>query len=246
VEVTVAEPTAEQLDLLLALQDTDSRIRRLERQRETLPEQRELDEVEARVEELVREQDDLRIDLDKAAASQRQLERETDVLTERRDAERLRLYDGTVTNAREMKSVEAEVESTARRISEQEDLLLEALEQVEGLETHLATLESEAAAQRGRASEVSVARDEAAKNMLAELAEAGVLRDRQAADLPDELLERYDALVQQKGGVAVGLLESNTCTACRIGLSMADVGELLAGPPLTTCPECRRLLVVPA
>ncbi|MFP4149875.1 MAG: C4-type zinc ribbon domain-containing protein, partial [Nitriliruptoraceae bacterium] len=38
----------------------------------------------------------------------------------------------------------------------------------------------------------------------------------------------------------------NACTACRLTMSRADVGELLAGPPLTTCPQCRRLLVVPA
>lgn len=244
--MSVAEYTPEQLDLLLALQDTDSRIRRLEHQRETLPEQQQLEQAEARIDEIVRQQDDLRLDLDKASAEQRQLERETDVLTERRDAERLRLYDGTVTNAREMKSVEAEVESTNRRISEQEDLLLESLEQVEGLEARIAALEAEATAERERAAELTVARDEAAQSILAELAEAGVLRDQQAAELPDDLMERYDAVVRRTGGVAVGLLESNTCTACRIGLSMADVGDLLAGPPLTTCPECRRLLVVPA
>lgn len=242
----MAEPTPEQLDLLLALQDTDQRIRRLEHQRESLPEQQQLEDVQARVKELERGQDDVRLDLERATATQRQLERETDVLTERRDAERARLYDGTVTNAREMKSVEAEVESTNRRISEQEDLLLETLEQVEELQGRLSALEAEAATNRQRAEELTVARDEAAKGILAELAEAGVLRDQQAADLDDELLARYDEVVQRTGGVAVGQLESNTCTACRIGLSMADVGELLAGPPLTTCPECRRLLVVPA
>jgi hypothetical protein len=42
-EVTVSEPTAEQLDLLLELQATDHRIRKLEHQLDDLPEQRELE-----------------------------------------------------------------------------------------------------------------------------------------------------------------------------------------------------------
>ncbi len=241
----MAEPTTEQLDLLLALQDTDSRIRRLEHQRDDLPEQQQLDAAEVRVAELVGEHDEVHLELDRAAAQQRQLEREIEVLVERRDAERARLYDGTVTNERELRSVEAEISSVERRISEHEDTLLEVLEQVEGLETRQADLDAALTAARDQVAELTSARDEAAKGILAELAEAAVERDRQAGELDPELLERYRTAAQRAGGVGVGRLENNTCSACRIGLSMADVGELLAGPPLTTCPECRRLLVIP-
>jgi hypothetical protein len=71
------------------------------------------------------------------------------------------------------------------------------------------------------------------------------LRDRQAASLPDDLLRRYEEAAARAGGTGVGRLDGNACTACRIELSYADVGELLAGPPLASCPQCRRLLVVP-
>jgi uncharacterized protein len=85
----------------------------------------------------------------------------------------------------------------------------------------------------------------AAKGLLAEL---GELRPT-ATGRPDscpELLARYEAAAARAGGTGVGKLDDNACTACRIQMSRADVGELLAGPPLTTCPQCRRLLVVPA
>lgn len=241
----MAEPTTEQLELLLALQDTDTRIRRLEHQRDALPEQAELDASEARVAELVREHDEVKLALDGLASKQRRLEREIEVLSERRDAERARLYDGTVTNARELRSVEAEIETTGRRIAEQEDELLEVLEGIEELEARQATLDEDLAAQRQAVVERTTARDEAAKGIIAEFAEVGVVRDQQARELDGELLERYQAAAQRAGGVGVGRLEATTCSACRIELSRADVGELLAGPPLTTCPECRRLLVIP-
>lgn len=242
----MADPSADDLGLLLELQHTDHRVRRLRRQLGDLPEQRQLDEVVAAIDELGREHDDVRLDLDRVASRQRQLEREIEVLAERRDAERTRLYDGSVANAREMQAVEAEVASTERRIAEQEDQLLEVLEEVENLEERAEALTIKRDAAGERAEELTGARDAAAKGILAELGELDALRDRQADGLPGELLERYTAAAERGGGTGVGELDDTSCTACRIELSLADVSELLAGPPLTTCPQCRRLLVVPA
>lgn len=239
------EPTREHLDLLLELQDTDTHLRRLQHQLDSLPEQQELDAAQARLDEHGRQRDDVTVELDRTGAEQRRLERETDVLTQRRDAERARLYDGTVTNAREMRSVEAEIETTQRRISEHEDLLLEILERTEALESAAAALDEAMASEQERIAAATVGRDEAAKSILAEQAELRARRDEQAAGLPASLLERYEAVVARTGGAGVGRLEGQACTACRIELSMADVGELYAGPPLATCPQCRRLLVIP-
>jgi uncharacterized protein len=246
VEVSVPDYTPEQLDLLLELQATDQRVRRVEHILDDLPEQRELAVSDQRAQELTRALDELRVDLDQAAAEQRQLEREVDILSQRRDAERARIYDGSVANARELKAIEAEIETTVRRLSEHEDLLLEALEKAELLEGRREVLASELADEEERRQQLEGARNDAAAGLLAELGELKVARDREAAALPEDLRARYEAQVSRTGGVAVGKLENNACTACRIELSMADVGELYAGPPLTTCPQCRRLLVVPA
>lgn len=239
------DATQEQLDLLLSLQATDARLRKLQHQLDDLPEQQQLDATKTRVNDLEREYDDLNVEADRVRAQQRQYEREVDVLTQRRDAERERLYNGSVANAREMKAVEAEIETTIRRISEHEDLMLEALESTEQLDGQLDELKAERGRQSEHAEQLAVDRDAAAKGILAEQAELQVQRDQQAAGLPDELLSMYDKASTRPGGTAVGKLEGNACTACRIEMSMADVGELYAGPPLTTCPQCRRLLVVP-
>ncbi|MEX0868712.1 MAG: C4-type zinc ribbon domain-containing protein [Nitriliruptoraceae bacterium] len=241
----MSDPTAAQLDQLLALQDTDTAIRRLRHQLDSLDEQQQLDAAEQRRATLRDHHDATRLDLDTAAAEQRQLEREIDVLSQRRDAEKSKLYDGTVTNQREMQSVEAEIETTVRRLDEHEELLYGVLERVEQLEAQQAALAEEIVAEDARIVELAAARDAAATAILAELAELEVGRDAQAAELPDDLLARYDAVVKRTGGVAIGRLEGQACTACRVELSMADVNELLAGPTLTTCPQCRRLLVIP-
>ncbi len=241
----MSEPTSAELDLLLELQATDHRVRKVRHQLDDLPEQQQLEATLATAGELDRQHDDIRVELERASARQRQLEREIEVLTERRDVERARLYDGTVGNAREMKAVEAEIETTTRRIDEHEEQLLEVLEQVEALEATAAQLVADGQAARERATELEVARDEAAKHLLAELAELESDRARRAEQLPADLLARYEAAADRAGGTGVGKLIDNACTACRLTMSRADVGELLAGPPLTTCPQCRRLLVVP-
>ncbi len=242
----MSEPDGAKLELLLELQATDSRLRKLRHTLDDLPEQQQLDEAVARVADLEREHGDVRAELERASSQQRKLEREIAVLSERRDAERTRLYDGTVFNARQMKAIEAEVDTTERRISDHEDQLLEVMEQVEALDTRANELDAEAQRTRERVEELTAARDQAAKDLLAELAELEATRIRQANGLPEDLLSRYERIVARTGGAGVGKLENNSCTACRIQLSMADVGELQAGPPLTTCPQCRRLLVVPA
>lgn len=242
----MADPTSEELELLLELQATDHRVRKVRHQLDALPEQQLLEDALARAGTLEREHDDLRVELERASARQRQLEREVEVLTQRRDAERARLYDGTVVNAREMKAVEAEIETTVRRIDEHEELLLAVLEEVDALESRAADLVVAGEQVRSRATELEQERDDAAKHLLAELGELEADRDRRAAQLPDELLARYETAADRAGGTGVGKLLDNSCTACRLTMSRADVGELLAGPPLTTCPQCRRLLVVPA
>ncbi len=241
----MSDPTSAELDALLELQDLDSQIRRLRHQLASLEEQQLLDEAEGRVEQLNEHHDDTKLDLDRAGAEQRQLEREIDVLTQRRDAEKSKLYDGTVTNAREMRSVEAEIETTVRRLDEHEELLLEVLERVEQLEAQLAALADEIASEQDRVSALAQARDTAAASLLAQLAELEVSRDHQAGDIDADLRTRYETVVERTGGVGIGQLDGQACSACRVELSMADVNELLTGPRLTTCPQCRRLLVIP-
>lgn len=240
----MADPSSEELELLLELQATDHRVRKVQHILDDLPEQQQLVAANEQVAELRRQHADLRVEMERANSEQRQLERETDVLLERRDAERVRLYDGSVTNARELKSVEAEVDATVRRIEEHEESMLAVMERLDELERRSTDLLAQADAETRRAAELEVTLDESAKEWLAELGELRAIRDRQAGALPAGLIERYEQAAERGGGTGVGVLDGNTCTACRIEMSYADVGELFAGPPLTTCPQCRRLLVV--
>ena len=72
-----------------------------------------------------------------------------------------------------------------------------------------------------------------------------VPRDRLREQLGEDALGAYDtARGRFAVGAAVGELQGRSCSACRIELPHAEVNELRDGPPIASCPSCRRLLVV--
>jgi len=240
----MSEPTTEELDDLLALATTDAELRRLHKQLDALPEQQQLDDVQSEVTALQERRADLGLDRDAAQAEATRQDKQVDLLRQRLAAEQQRLYGGEITNARELQSMRAEIESVERRIEEHELTELEAMEQVEQLEAQIGDLDAQIAASGERAGELEVARGEAAKTLLVDIAEHEVARDTQRGKLPSGVRDQYDMAAKRHNGVAVGRLDGDRCTACGISLSYADVNELVEGPPLTSCPSCQRLMVV--
>ncbi len=240
----MADPTAEQLEDLLDLAATDAAIRRLRTTLANLPEQQELVSLGERHRAVDDQHADVRLERDRVTTVARTHDREVDLLRERLAAEQQRLYGGDITNARELGKMEAEIGAVTSKIDEHELAELDALEQLEELEQSLDELEQELARLDQQTTEVQARLDTSAAGLLAEIAEHEVERDRQRDDLPDDLRERYDQSAATTTGDAVGRLDGERCTACGISLSYADVNALMDGPPLGTCPNCRRLLVV--
>jgi len=239
-------PAAEDLDRLLTLQSVDDEIRRLQHQLDGLVEQERLDELVAQDAVLAEGDAELEERLELARREQRQVEGEIDALGQRLDEERVRLYEGALSSAREIQAAEAEIASTTRRRAEHEDQLLEVMERVEELEARHAELREVRTGLAARIVEATAARDAAAQELIARIAEVQVRRDPIAGLLPAELRSRYEAAARRSGGTGVGVLRANACTACRITFPMSEINGYLMGPPLTTCSQCGRLLIVPA
>ena len=64
--------------------------------------------------------------------------------------------------------------------------------------------------------------------------------------LPADTLAEYESVRASKGGVAVGRLDGDSCSACRMSLPAERIRELNAGPDVAICPHCHRLIVVRA
>jgi predicted nucleic acid-binding Zn-ribbon protein len=237
-------PDRDELEALLQLQRGETAIKRLERRLEELPEQAALDASVETAAAIKADQDAHRVGELEIDAEIRKLEGELELLQQRRADEQQRMYAGEITNPRELQAIRAEIGSVARRIEHLEETLLEVMERREELSGAVATLDQRRLELIEEEERLTEARDEAAQGILAELAETRAERDAHRQALTEPLLERYEEKKGRLGGVGVGALEQGICTACRLELTPLERSELRHGPPLGTCPQCQRLLVV--
>lgn len=237
--------TPEQQQQLLRLQQTDIEIRQLEHRRAHLPEQQQLDEVDGTLSDVTRELARARAELEDVERRQKRLDDDIAAVESRRKSEEARMYSGEVSSEKELEARKAELASLKRRKSDLEDELLEAMERREELESLDAELEQRQAELQAEVAEHTLARDEAAKGIDEELAAARERRDGQVDVLPPELVEVYEAARARHGGIAVAVLEHDTCSGCRLQLTAVELERVRAEAKkgLATCEECERFLV---
>src|SRR5436309_1759022 len=122
------------MDRLLDLQAIDSAIDRASARMRELRSGSELGAARVSADEAEAALGETRLSIDALSRDQQRLEHEIDSLTQKAAAEERRLYDGSIANAKELGSLQHEVENLRRRRSAREDELLEILERREALE----------------------------------------------------------------------------------------------------------------
>jgi predicted nucleic acid-binding Zn-ribbon protein len=137
-----------------------------------------------------------------------------------------------------------EITALKRRVSQLEDQELELMEQIEPLDAELASLATRRNELDGRASGLRAQIAEAEVSLDAELAAVRAERATAAAGIDPELLDRYETLRPQSGGIAIARMVGGHCGGCHLALSAMEVDRIRKLPPEepATCEECGRLL----
>ena len=230
---------------LLELADIDAELGRIEHRRRSLPEHAEVARLEAHDGELRDSVASLTAQTSDLRREQAKAEADVDQVRSRITRDRQRLDSGQVNSPRELENLQSEVQSLLRRQSDLEEIVLDVMERSETAQASLERAAAEREQLAGEIASVTAARDTA----LAELEEqAGKAGDRRAgisADLPAGLLELYDKLRAQHGGVGAAALHQRRCQGCHLTLNTVDVNTIRAAPPdeVLRCEECRRILV---
>lgn len=171
------------------------------------------------------------------------LEHEIDSLRQRSQAEERRLYDGSIANAKELGSIQHEVESLGRRVSDREDELLALMEQREQVDALAVDASARAAELRERLSGVMVAAEDEARAVAGDLEERAAARAGVAQLVDGDVLGLYEDLRRQKKGVAVAELVDGVCLGCHEQLSASELDRVRRTDGLKRCEHCRRILV---
>lgn len=230
---------------LLELADLDAELGRLDHRRRGLPEHSELGQFEQRDRELRDEGAVLEAREGDLKREQSKADADVEQVRSRIGRDRARLDAGQVSSPRELENLQSEIESLLRRQSDLEDVELDVMERLEAAQARLKAVAAERATTSADIEAVTARRDLA----LAELAElTSKAADRRAAvvaDEPADLIELYERLRAQHGGVGAAALRRGQCEGCHLSLNTVDLNAMraAAADDVVRCEECRRILV---
>lgn len=230
---------------LLELADTDAELGRIEHRRRGLPEHQHIEQLNGRdaglrdsVAALTATDSDLRREQAKAEADVEQVR-------SRIERDRARLDAGQVHSPRELENLQSEIESLLRRQSDLEEIVLDVMERRESTQASLAAAATERDQIAAELTAVTASRDAALAGLAEQWAKASAQRAEVSTAIPAELIELYDKLRLQHGGVGAAALRQGRCQGCHLTLNTVDLNAIrtAASDEVLRCEECRRILV---
>jgi len=233
----------EDLDKLIALQETDTNLRRLKKIIQT---------AEARRAEIEQE-------FEQHAFSIREIQNRRDSINEKRSGHEREIADNKTyleraernlkhaQNQKEYETAMREIDSLQKAISQAETSIVELLEESEGVEKELADRADEISSLDGRR---EAALNEFDTSLAADKKEFETETTQRAAafaTLPERLAAVYDRLAQRsRDGIAVAEVVNGSCNACYISLRPQVQVDVRRGDQIITCENCSRILFVRA
>ncbi|AZI62839.1 zinc ribbon domain-containing protein [Rhodococcus qingshengii] len=228
---------------LLDLAGVDAELTRITHRRGALPEQQEVERLEA---ERISRKDAsvaVEIQIDDIDRDIRKLEGEVDAVRQREDRDRTLLQSGSV-GAKQLTELEHELGSLVRRQGLLEDELLEVMEQREALQAD----HDHAGAQLSQAEEELIdakrRRDDAVADLDKAQERCAADRERLVGEFPADFLAVYEKQ-RSLGGPGAALLQARRCGACRIEIDRGEISRIAATPAdvVVRCPECNAIMV---
>lgn len=230
---------------MLDLQELDLQLDQVAHKRSTLPELAALQDLARQRASTERDLVTVETEVGDLQREQRKADADVEQVKTRRTRDQERLDNGRVTSPKDLESLQHEIVSLDRRISDLEDAELEVMEKLETAEERLAGLRTQAAEFAGRQGELEAGRDAATKDLDDQRTVLTERRTGVAAELPADLVTTYTKLRERLGGIGVGELVGKRCMGCRMELNPADLSTIAAAPPdaVLRCEECGRILV---
>jgi uncharacterized protein len=227
------------------VQDLDSRLDRLAHRRQALPELAEIAEQRKRREEAANQVVLAQTDVDDLGREQRKADADVEQVKTRRARDQQRLDRGQVGSPKELQTLQHEIETLERRISDLEDAELDVMERLETAQSELERLHSSITEYDESLRGLEERRDAAMAEIDTEVREAESERAQIVTGIPDDLLKLYERLRGSHGGVGAAALKQRRCQGCRLELNAADLRDMAAAAEdeVLRCEECQRILV---
>ena len=228
-----------ELEQLIALQNTDTNIRRLQADIEAIPQRRA--EIEKEFDQRAFEIRALETKRDDAKAERARLEaeiEETRVNLARADRNLM-----SAQNEHEYTAAIREADAARKHISQLETQILEKMEIVEQAEAVLVEREPEIVKLRTEMEARVLDFEQQTRTQTEELGLQRMERERLLGMLPKPMSALYNRISARiRDGVAVAEARNNSCTACFMALRPQVMAEIRRGDEVIICDNCNRIL----
>lgn len=227
-----------ELEQLLVLQDRAQKIRQVEAELRSLPNERKsLDQqtaaAAANLESLKQRARQIEVDKKKL---------EIDVGTRNDSIAKLRTQQYETRKNDEFSAMGREIERYQHEISGLEDRELELMEQADQLKTQVSAEEKQTAAAKELIGKQVANLDAKETTLQTRLEELKKEREELAAKVDEDLLERFNRLFASKGDAAVVALEHEFCTGCHMKVTTATSVRVRGDREIVSCEQCGRIL----
>ncbi len=154
------------------------------------------------------------------------------------------LYDGSVSNPKELVNRQIEIDGLKAKRSEFEAKAIEIIEQLDAANAALKTAQENLARIESEWQGLRLDLTKKLDAQKAHLTELQTKRDQLIATIPPDAVVCYNRVKKQKGGNAVARIEQGICRGCRIQLPVREIQQA-RGNRIVQCSSCGRILFMP-
>ncbi len=175
----------------------------------------------------------------------RKAEGDVDQVRERAERDTKRLDAGQVSSPKELQGLQHEIATLAERQSALEDIVLDVMERLESVQGRRTELEDQQEKARAESVAVTARRDTTVGEIDADAGQLTEQRSTQVSAVDQALVDLYEKIRAQQGGVGAALLRERRCGGCRLELNNIELGRIRDADPdeVWRCEECRRILI---
>jgi predicted nucleic acid-binding Zn-ribbon protein len=223
---------------LIALQDLELEIARLQKQVADIP--NKIQSLENEVQRMRAEYEE-RIARSKELSNRRRtMEGEVDLL--RAKLSRLKDQLMAVKTNKEYTAMLHEIQMAEDQIRGEEDRILEVMEEMEGMDKNLKAAEQEMLKQIAEHQENIRRTKESAPVMESELSKLQEEKVALESRIGSDLLARYRRIAEARRGIALAEAKDELCSACHVRIRPQMYAELLQTENIHACDSCSRIL----
>jgi len=232
----------EAIEKLLAIQDKDQRLRTFRTELGAIP-------AEKSAKERLIAEAAARLENARSRAKEIEVQKkslEVEAASKREQIARYKTQQMQTRKNEEFSALAHEIETVEKSVTQIEDREIELMEEAEALRPQISSAEQTCAADKARYAAQIANLGEKETNLKTRISEIEEARKTSAAEIDEDLLDRYNRLFQTKNAAAVVALEHEVCTGCHMKVTTQTSVELRAEKSIISCPQCGRILFAPA